>query len=108
MVAFGGSSPHDLGSKPSELALSWINGSGEVCKWIRFGGFSSFSACRAIRSVEDGNTSKRGTELQRVIEQTGNDVSMKLQKDLSSLPSGLSFCSLSDLWILLSFELSNL
>ncbi|KAF5458331.1 hypothetical protein F2P56_022366 [Juglans regia] len=95
MVAFGGSSPHDLGSKPSELALSWINRSGEVCKWIRFGGFSSFSACRAIRSVEDGNTSKRGTELQRVIEQTGNDVSMRLQKDLSSLPKPLSISDLS-------------
>lgn len=104
MVAFGASYPHhgtkDLGFKPSEVALIWINGSGEVCKWNRSGGFSGFSACRAIRSVEDGrNTSNRGTELQRVIEPTEKDVSTRLQKDLSSLPSGLSFSSLSDFYI---------
>lgn len=95
VVAFGGTNPQsglkNLGCKPSGFALNWINGSEKVCKWMRFGGFSGVSACRSMRSVEDENESKRETKLQRVVDQTDNDVSMRLQKDLSSLPSGLFY-----------------
>lgn len=95
VVAFGGTNPQsglkNLGCKPSGFALNWINGSEKVCKWKRFGGFSGVSACRSMRSVEDENESKRETKLQRVVDQTDNDVSMRLHKDLSSLPSGLFY-----------------
>lgn len=98
VIVLEGTNPHfgwnDSGSKPSGVPLNWINGPEKVCKSMSFGGFSGFSACRAIRNVEDGNTSKRGTKLQRVIDETK-----------SSFPSGLSYSHLSDLWILLSFEL---
>jgi hypothetical protein len=94
-VVFGGTIPQlglkDLGCKPSGFGLNWINGSERVCKWMRSGGISGFSACRSIRSVEDENKSKRETKLQRVVDQTNNDVSRRLQKDLSSLPSGLFY-----------------
>nr|XP_023920052.1 arogenate dehydratase/prephenate dehydratase 1, chloroplastic-like [Quercus suber] len=85
----------DLGTKPSGFPLNWINESEKVCKWMRFGGFPGLSACRAIRSVENKNTSNRGTKLQQIVDQTGNDVSRRLQKDLNSLPRPLSVSDLS-------------
>ncbi|XP_062153381.1 arogenate dehydratase/prephenate dehydratase 1, chloroplastic-like [Alnus glutinosa] len=98
-VVFGGTIPQlglkDLGCKPSGFGLNWINGSERVCKWMRSGGISGFSACRSMRSVEDENKSKRETKLQRVVDQTNNDVSRRLQKDLSSLPKPLSVSDLS-------------
>ena len=81
----------DLGCEPSRLALNWVNGLDKVCKWMRSGGFSGFSACRSMRSVEDENKSKQGTKLQRVVDQTENNVSRRLYKDLSLLPSGLFY-----------------
>jgi hypothetical protein len=44
-----------------------------------------------MQSVEDENKSKRGTKVQRVVDQIENNVSMRLYKDLSSLPSGLFY-----------------
>ncbi|XP_050248003.1 arogenate dehydratase/prephenate dehydratase 1, chloroplastic-like isoform X1 [Quercus robur] len=85
----------DLGSKPSVFPLNRINESEKVCKWMRFGGFPGLSACRAIRSVENENTSNRGTKLQQIVDQTENDVSRRLQKDLNSLPRPLSISDLS-------------
>lgn len=85
----------DLGTKPSGFPLNWINESEKVCKWMRFGGFPGLSACRAIRPVENKNTSNRGTKLQQIVDQTGNDVSRRLQKDLNSLPRPLSVSDLS-------------
>lgn len=109
VIVLESTNPHfgwnDSGSKPSGFPLNWINGPEKVCKSISFGGFSGFLACRAIRNVEDGNSSKRSTKLQRVIDETKSEVSKRLQKDSSSFPSGLSYSSLYDLWILLSFEL---
>ncbi|GMY09877.1 arogenate dehydratase/prephenate dehydratase 1, chloroplastic-like [Fagus crenata] len=85
----------DLGPKPSGFALNWVNGSEKMCKWMRFGGFPGLSACRAIGSVENENTSNQGTKLQRIVDQTENDVSRRLQKDLNSLPRPLSVSDLS-------------
>lgn len=90
VVVFGGTIPQ-LGCKSSGFGLNWINGSERVSKWMRSGGSSGFSACRSMRSVEDENKSNPGTKLQRVVDQTKNDVSRSLQKDLSSLPSGLFY-----------------
>ncbi|KAK7843617.1 arogenate dehydratase/prephenate dehydratase 1 [Quercus suber] len=84
-----------LGDQASGFPLNWINESEKVCKWMRFGGFPGLSACRAIRSVENKNTSNRGTKLQQIVDQTGNDVSRRLQKDLNSLPRPLSVSDLS-------------
>lgn len=95
----------DLGPKPSGFALNSVNGSEKMCKWMRFGGFPGLSACRAIGSVENENTSNQGTKLQRIVDQTENDVSRRLQKDLNSLPSGFAYSNLSHLWILFCFEL---
>jgi hypothetical protein len=39
----------DMGCKPSGFALNWVNGSDKVFKWMRSGGFSSFSACRSMQ-----------------------------------------------------------
>jgi hypothetical protein len=93
VVVLGGVIPQlglkDLGCKPSGFVLNWVNGSEKACMWMRSGGFSGFSACWSMRSVEDENKSKRGTKLQRVVDQTENNVSRRLHKDLSSLPSGL-------------------
>ncbi|KAL0001691.1 hypothetical protein SO802_015472 [Lithocarpus litseifolius] len=85
----------DFGSKPSGFPLNRINESEKVCKRMRFGGFPGLSACRAIRSVENENTSNRGTKLQQIVDQTENDVSRRLQKDLNSLPRPLSVSDLS-------------
>ncbi|KAM3697193.1 hypothetical protein ACB098_06G095000 [Castanea mollissima] len=85
----------DLGSKPSGFPLNRINESEKVFKWMRFGGFPGLPACRAIRSVENENTSNRGTKLQQIVDQTENDVSRGLQKDLNSLPRPLSVSDLS-------------
>lgn len=81
----------DLRSKPSGYPLNRINESEKVCKWMRFGGFPGLSACRAIRSVENENTSNRGTKLQQIVDQTENDDSRRLQRDLNSFPSGVLF-----------------
>lgn len=81
----------DLGSKPSGFPLNRINESEKVFKWMRFGGFPGLSACRAMRSVENENTSNRSTKLQQIVDQTENHVSRGLQKDLNSLPSGVLF-----------------
>ncbi|KAK4577267.1 hypothetical protein RGQ29_027688 [Quercus rubra] len=85
----------DLGSKPSGYPLNRINESEKVCKWMRFGGFPGLSACRAIRSVENENTSNRGTKLQQIVDQTENDDSRRLQRDLNSFPRPLSISDLS-------------
>lgn len=81
----------DLGSKPSGFPLNRINESEKAFKWMRFSGFPGLSACRAMRSVENENTSNRGTKLQQIVDQTENHVSRGLQKDLNSLPSGVLF-----------------
>ncbi|KAF5481059.1 hypothetical protein F2P56_001746 [Juglans regia] len=89
VIVLEGTNPHfgwnDSGSKPSGFPLNWINGPEKVCKSMSFGGFSGFSACRAIRNVEDGNTSKRGTHLERVIDETKSSFPKPLSvSDLSS------------------------
>ncbi|KAG6661226.1 hypothetical protein I3843_03G154400 [Carya illinoinensis] len=99
VIVLESTNPHfgwnDSGSKPSGFPLNWINGPEKVCKSISFGGFSGFLACRAIRNVEDGNSSKRSTKLQRVIDETKSEVSKRLQKDSSSFPKPLSVSDLS-------------
>uniref|UniRef100_A0A5B7C139 Uncharacterized protein n=1 Tax=Davidia involucrata TaxID=16924 RepID=A0A5B7C139_DAVIN len=82
----------DSGFKPSGVLWYGVRNIEGVRKWECCAGLSTHWA---ISSVEEENPSNGATELPRVIDQTENNGSRKLQKDLTSLPRPLSVTDFS-------------
>lgn len=99
LVALGNSVPKlgcgYLESRPSGFALKLVGGSKNVSKSVSFGGIST---CGGIRSLEE-KSSKPSNELLRLDDQGEHNVS---KKDLSSLPSVLSYCRFSNFYSIVS------
>lgn len=90
----------DLGSKPSGVVCNWGKGTAETPSVV----FSGLSTHRGIKSLDDGNLSNPGTELQGIVDKVDNNDSGRIHRDLASFPSGLSHSNLVNVFVVLSFK----
>ena len=75
----------DFDSKPSGVVCNWGKGTAEAQSVI----FSALSTHRGIKSLNDGNPSNPGTEMQGIVDKVDNNYSGRMHRDLASFPSGL-------------------
>ncbi|XP_042519667.1 arogenate dehydratase/prephenate dehydratase 1, chloroplastic [Macadamia integrifolia] len=85
----------DSGSRRSGFALNWNRDIERSCKFGRIGVSGDLAALLATKPVEDENPASPTVELQRLVEQYGNNESKRLHKDVNSLPRPLSVTDLS-------------
>lgn len=81
----------DLGSKPSGVVCNWGKGTAETPTVV----FSGLSTHRGIKSLDDGNPSNPGTELQGIVDKVDNNDSGRILRDLASFPKPLSVTDIS-------------